>query len=121
TFYPTWEQVNFARALIDVGADGVISSHPHVIQCHEVYNGKSIYYSLGNFLFNNFLVGEKERYFQHQYNRESLLVEVEINNLGDFVMSHKFLKMSDFVPDFVSLEGMETPINSNNQVFASKT
>ncbi len=37
---------------IDLGTDMVIASHPHVIQPKEVYKGKQIYYSLGNFLFN---------------------------------------------------------------------
>lgn len=40
------------KALIDQGADIVIASHPHVPQGWEVYKGKRIYYSLGNFCFD---------------------------------------------------------------------
>ena len=40
-----------AEALIDAGADCVIGTHPHVVQGVEVYNGKPIFYSLGNFVF----------------------------------------------------------------------
>jgi poly-gamma-glutamate synthesis protein (capsule biosynthesis protein) len=40
-----------ARALIDAGADMVLSHHPHVMQGIEFYKGKIIAYSLGNFLF----------------------------------------------------------------------
>ncbi len=40
------------RELIDLGADAVIASHPHIIQGFEEYNGKRIYYSLGNFFFD---------------------------------------------------------------------
>lgn len=36
---------------IDCGADIVVGHHPHCISGNEVYNGKPIYYSLGNFLF----------------------------------------------------------------------
>ena len=39
------------RALIDEGADIIVSSHPHVLQPMEVYHGKPILYSLGNFCF----------------------------------------------------------------------
>lgn len=41
-----------ARQLIDAGADVVLGSHSHVIQPVEIYNGKPIFYSLGNFLFD---------------------------------------------------------------------
>ena len=41
-----------AHKLIDAGADVVLGSHPHVIQPIEIYNGKPIFYSLGNFLFD---------------------------------------------------------------------
>lgn len=41
-----------ARQFIDAGADVVLGSHPHVIQPIEVYKNKAIFYSLGNFLFD---------------------------------------------------------------------
>ncbi len=34
------------------GADAVIGVHPHVIQTIDVYRGKPIIYSLGNFVFD---------------------------------------------------------------------
>ncbi|MBP9820073.1 CapA family protein, partial [Candidatus Woesebacteria bacterium] len=43
-----------AQAMIDAGADMIIGSHPHVIQPSEVYKGKYIYYSLGNFVFDQY-------------------------------------------------------------------
>lgn len=45
-------QVGQARAFIDAGADLVIGAHPHVVQNVEVYKGKAIFYSLGNFMFD---------------------------------------------------------------------
>ncbi len=45
-------QEGLAHAWIDAGADLVIGSHPHVIQDAEVYKGKPIIYSLGNFVFD---------------------------------------------------------------------
>ena len=42
---------HFLHALIDLGVDLIIGHHPHVIQGMENYNGKEIYYSIGNFIF----------------------------------------------------------------------
>lgn len=44
-------KVRATRKLIDNGADLVIGSHPHVIQPREIYKGKEIVYSLGNFCY----------------------------------------------------------------------
>lgn len=41
----------FAHNAIDYGADIVVGTHPHVVQGIEIYNGKVICYSLGNFSF----------------------------------------------------------------------
>ena len=40
------------RQLIDAGADAVLGSHPHVVQPIEIYKDKPIFYSLGNFVFD---------------------------------------------------------------------
>lgn len=45
-------QTKFAHAAIDDGADIVIGAHPHWVQTIEKYNGKYIFYSLGNFVFD---------------------------------------------------------------------
>ena len=37
--------------MIDGGIDLVIGGHPHVLQPVEVYKGKTIVHSLGNFVF----------------------------------------------------------------------
>lgn len=50
---PTPAQTDAAHKMIDAGADAIIGSHPHCIQSFEVYNGKPIAYSLGNFLMRN--------------------------------------------------------------------
>lgn len=43
-----------AHAFIDAGADVVIGSHPHVVQPIEIYKNKAIFYSLGNFIFDQY-------------------------------------------------------------------
>jgi poly-gamma-glutamate synthesis protein (capsule biosynthesis protein) len=51
---PSERQRAFARRMLDEGAAMVVGSHPHVTQGAEIYKGKPIVYSLGNFLFNGF-------------------------------------------------------------------
>jgi poly-gamma-glutamate synthesis protein (capsule biosynthesis protein) len=48
----------FARAMIDAGADAVVGHGPHVLRGIEIYRGKPILYSLGNFLFQYETVSE---------------------------------------------------------------
>ncbi|MFB5267503.1 CapA family protein [Paenibacillus enshidis] len=45
-------QPELAHAFIDAGANLVIGSHPHVLQGLEMYKGKWIAYSTGNFIFS---------------------------------------------------------------------
>jgi poly-gamma-glutamate synthesis protein (capsule biosynthesis protein) len=60
--YPHWgieyktlfskSQQEKAYQFIDAGADAIIGAHPHVIQPIEIYKNKAIFYSLGNFVFD---------------------------------------------------------------------
>jgi poly-gamma-glutamate synthesis protein (capsule biosynthesis protein) len=47
----TGGQVNLAHDIIDAGADAILGHHPHRPQEVEVYRGKPVVYSLGNFVF----------------------------------------------------------------------
>jgi len=47
-------QKDFGKQYIDARADLVIGSHPHVLQGFEMYKGKWIAYSLGNFIFSSY-------------------------------------------------------------------
>jgi len=50
----TESQRRKAHQFIDAGADLIIGSHPHVVQSVEVYKEKAIFYSLGNFVFDQY-------------------------------------------------------------------
>lgn len=52
---PEWR--NCYKNFITYGADAVIASHPHVPQGVEYYNNKPIFYSLGNFYFDQLTGG----------------------------------------------------------------
>lgn len=45
------EQKRIARKVIQGGADVIVGHHPHILQGIELYDGKPIFYSLGNFSF----------------------------------------------------------------------
>jgi poly-gamma-glutamate synthesis protein (capsule biosynthesis protein) len=48
---PELGQRTIGKGLIDAGADVVYGHHPHVIEPIQVYKGKPIFYSTGNFIF----------------------------------------------------------------------
>jgi poly-gamma-glutamate capsule biosynthesis protein CapA/YwtB (metallophosphatase superfamily) len=54
---PPWA-VQAAHAAIDAGAAMVLTNHPHLIQGMEIYAGKPIIYSLGNFILDQMWAAE---------------------------------------------------------------
>jgi poly-gamma-glutamate synthesis protein (capsule biosynthesis protein) len=58
---PSERQRSFARRLIDEGAAAIVGGHPHVSQGAEIYKGRPIVYSLGNFVFDGFDYPEAQR------------------------------------------------------------
>lgn len=52
TLIPMPMQRQQAREYIDAGADALICHHTHTLQSIETYKGKPIYYSIGNFIFD---------------------------------------------------------------------
>lgn len=71
--YPLPELVTLYRHYIDLGADGVFASHPHIPQGWETYREKPIFYSLGNFCLDP--VEKRERPFLKYGLAVSVLVE----------------------------------------------
>uniref|UniRef100_A0A7C4R5T0 CapA family protein n=1 Tax=candidate division CPR3 bacterium TaxID=2268181 RepID=A0A7C4R5T0_UNCC3 len=67
---PNQSQKKYVYRLIDAGVDIIIGHHPHVLQPVEIYKGKVIAYSLGNFVFDN----PKESW------RTSMILEVFIDS-----------------------------------------
>lgn len=49
---PSHYQVRDAHRLVAAGADCIVGHHPHCLQTVENYNGIPIYYSIGNFIFD---------------------------------------------------------------------
>lgn len=68
--------VQFARKMIDAGADLVLGHGPHVPRAMEIYQGKLIAYSLGNFLGYRTLSTAGET-------GDSMILEVKLNASGE--------------------------------------
>lgn len=51
-------QEQLAYMMVDAGADAVVGHHPHVVQDIELYNGVPVFYSLGNFIFDQYFSTE---------------------------------------------------------------
>jgi poly-gamma-glutamate capsule biosynthesis protein CapA/YwtB (metallophosphatase superfamily) len=68
---PNEYQKRIGRFLIDNGADIVVGNHPHWIQDYEIYNGKYIFYALGNFIFDQ---------EWSQETKEGVIVSITIQN-----------------------------------------
>ena len=66
-------QEKIAHELVDNGADLIIGHHPHVVQNVENYKNKIIFYSLGNFIF--------DQYFSTK-TQQGLLIKAVVNNNG---------------------------------------
>lgn len=56
--------VDVSRQCIDAGATAVLTAHPHATMGMEFYKGKPIYYSIGNYVYDQmFSVETREGYF----------------------------------------------------------
>jgi poly-gamma-glutamate capsule biosynthesis protein CapA/YwtB (metallophosphatase superfamily) len=57
----------FSRFCIDKGADGIIGHGPHILRGIEIYKNRPIFYSLGDFIFQNETVERQPAEFYHLY------------------------------------------------------
>lgn len=72
------------KELCDLGVDCLVGSHPHVAQGFEEYNGKTIFYSLGNFYFPNL---KKPETIEYGY---SIVFDIAIDKKMSFeIIYHK--------------------------------
>lgn len=68
-------QEKLAKSALDAGADIIIGHHPHVIQDIEIYKGKIIVYSLGNFIFDQYFSPETLEGMNIEINIKNKIVE----------------------------------------------
>lgn len=103
TYKPNEKQITFAHAAIDAGADMVIGHHPHWIQSIEQYQGKYIFYSLGNFIFDQ---------MWSQETKEGLMLKITLKK-----NSKVGLYQIELLP--IIIENYSTPRLANEQESAT--
>jgi poly-gamma-glutamate capsule biosynthesis protein CapA/YwtB (metallophosphatase superfamily) len=83
-----------ARAVIDAGADLVLGHGPHVLRAMEVYRGRLVAYSLGNFM------GYRQFGTSGGYGGRTVLLEAELAGNGVLVSAklHPLALDGDSVP-----------------------
>jgi hypothetical protein len=96
--YPTPNQVELARNFIDAGADIILGHHPHVIQGVQKIGTGAVAYSLGNFLFNDFLWvrqgnGNPIPIVLSDKNRKGLILKVSYEN-NNLKLSYTFTQLN---------------------------
>lgn len=74
-------QIYLGHKLIDMGYDLVVGNHPHVLQAMELYKGRMICYSLGNFCYGGYKnpPDKDSGIYQHTFT----LVDGEIQDHAD--------------------------------------
>jgi poly-gamma-glutamate synthesis protein (capsule biosynthesis protein) len=81
-------QRELARDMVEMGVDVVVGHHPHWVQDSEIIDGKPVYYSLGNFIFDQMWSEETKKGLVVKFDFENgKVVEtkekpVYIKNLG---------------------------------------
>ena len=77
TLRPLLQQKHDAKRLIDAGADVLIGHHTHTLQPVDLYRGHSIYYSIGNFIFDQ----------RRPINTSACAVQIKITGRGAEVLT----------------------------------
>lgn len=110
-------QVEAAHAAIDAGADLILGTHAHVLKAIEVYKGKVIFYSLGNFAFDrrrtkeeisrpggfkDFMEAFKFTLPDEWLNSYAFPVESRKTLLARAVISNKKVKQVSFLPAIIN-------------------
>src|SRR5215208_4394205 len=94
---PEPEQVDLAHAAIDAGADIFIGGHAHWPKGIEMYEGKPIYYGVGNFLLD-----------QSWSEETSTAIFADVTLYGDDVIQTRpvpFIMLDRAQPNFLSPRG----------------
>ena len=92
--------VDFAKKCIDEGADIFIGHGPHVTRGVEIYKGKPIFYSLGNFVFQNDTVR-----WQPSFNYDLMKMDAEATP-ADFYDARSELDSRGFPGDSIYWESV---------------
>ena len=107
-YYPDWEQPSVARELIEAGADLIVGHHSHTLQPYEIYRGKYIFYSLGNFCFDDIHCDGKINEIERGRNTESIIIKINF-------------KKSNYEVNILPIENKDLYIVENEEILKKLT
>lgn len=100
---PNENQKKISHLAIDAGATAVVGAHAHVTQGIEVYNGKPIFYNLGNFIFDQSNPETHTAYF------------VDFDVKGENITAYVYpVYISGYLPQFMSSDDGKSLLNNLN-------
>jgi poly-gamma-glutamate synthesis protein (capsule biosynthesis protein) len=76
-YLPTPRMQDTYRYFIDIGADAVVNHHQHCYSGYEVYNGRPIFYGLGNFSYDK-ITPRNDKMWEEGYMVE-LIISTDIS------------------------------------------
>jgi poly-gamma-glutamate synthesis protein (capsule biosynthesis protein) len=86
--YPPPEARSMAQAAINMGAALVVGHHPHVLGGIEIYQGKPIAYSLGDFVFDS----------DHPQRRQTLIMRCYFDRTGVKGIDYLPVTLNECIP-----------------------
>lgn len=104
--------VEFAHRCIDAGAHAVLGHGPHLLRPVEIYNGRPIFYSLGDFVIHNECIpyAPEEMYEKQGLNSDATMRELFCNRSAGYtrglMRDHRMLE--SVVPYFEMEDGKLT-------------
>jgi poly-gamma-glutamate synthesis protein (capsule biosynthesis protein) len=129
-------QVEIAHAAIDAGADIILGHHPHILKGIEVYKGKVIFYSLGNFAFDFTSTPEATERRLQRFRERGLLEYLNFSiepewissryvfpadsrktMLARCVLANQRIERVSFVPALINREAQPRPLKPDDAEF----
>lgn len=117
--YPHWGaeyKTNFSKSqqdkaykFIDAGADAVLGAHPHVIQPIEIYKDKVIFYSLGNFIFD-------QTFSQNTQQGLAVNIKLEKDNITYEVLPLQSKSLIPYILEGSGREKILTTLANNSSI-----
>lgn len=78
SYYPQHDQRLSAKRLIDHGVDLIVGHHSHTVQPFEYINGKYVFYSIGNFCFDN-ITSDNRIKFLSKKNKKGVILKINFS------------------------------------------
>jgi len=114
---PDKELIPIAHKIIDAGADIIIGHHSHTIQPYEIYQGKYIFYSLGNFCFSDIIFEGKISYLDRKRGFKGIIVKAMFAKKSHYI---KPLMVSIADHNIIPLYNNLNPAKIDNNLLMNK-